>query len=160
MAGFVMPSTADSQRIVHINAVDTVNRRASGMWSDGGECGPIIDTRYQVGGVQVTPYPGEIWLVERSGPVYTLVRKMPAHTPDLSGETVPVPGQTQMGGRGPTELLGSQVNAHAPFSFQPVEELPDAAEVGAGASVYHRGLSKPVYSDGTAWRDAAGVLLP
>jgi hypothetical protein len=36
---------------------------------------------------------------------------------------------------------------------------PDPIACGAGAMVYDATLSKPVWSDGTAWRDAAGTLV-
>ncbi|WGW06061.1 DUF2793 domain-containing protein [Tropicibacter oceani] len=36
---------------------------------------------------------------------------------------------------------------------------PSAASVGAGAMIYDTTLSKPLWSDGTAWRDAAGVAV-
>lgn len=36
---------------------------------------------------------------------------------------------------------------------------PAAASVGVGVSYYDTTLSKPVWSDGTSWRDAAGNLV-
>jgi len=36
---------------------------------------------------------------------------------------------------------------------------PSAATAGAGASIYDTTLSKPVWSDGTAWRDATGAAV-
>lgn len=38
-------------------------------------------------------------------------------------------------------------------------DRPDAAQVGAGVSFYDATLSKPIWSDGTAWRDAAGTIV-
>lgn len=35
-----------------------------------------------------------------------------------------------------------------------------AATRGAGASYYDTTISKPVYSDGAVWKDAAGVAVP
>lgn len=36
---------------------------------------------------------------------------------------------------------------------------PSAATVGAGSMFYDTSLSKPIYSDGTIWRDAAGTAV-
>lgn len=36
---------------------------------------------------------------------------------------------------------------------------PSAATAGAGASMYDTTLSRPIWSDGTAWRDAAGTVV-
>lgn len=36
---------------------------------------------------------------------------------------------------------------------------PSAATLGAGASVYDTTLGKPVWSDGSAWKDAAGTVV-
>jgi len=36
---------------------------------------------------------------------------------------------------------------------------PSASDVGAGTQVYDTTLSKPIWSDGTAWRDAAGTTV-
>ena len=52
MPGFLSPGP--TQSVVFIGAVDTVGRRASGTFADGGECGNVIDTSYPVGVVQVT----------------------------------------------------------------------------------------------------------
>ena len=34
---------------------------------------------------------------------------------------------------------------------------PSAARVGRGAQIYDTTISKPLWSDGTVWRDAAGT---
>jgi len=39
------------------------------------------------------------------------------------------------------------------------ESRPSAASAGAGAMYYDSTLSKPIWSDGTIWRDAAGIAV-
>lgn len=36
---------------------------------------------------------------------------------------------------------------------------PSASTAGAGAMIYDTTLSKPIWSDGTVWRDAAGTAV-
>ena len=36
---------------------------------------------------------------------------------------------------------------------------PSASTVGAGAQIYDTTLSKPIWSDGTVWRDAMGTSV-
>lgn len=36
---------------------------------------------------------------------------------------------------------------------------PTASSAGAGAEYFDTTLNKPVYSDGTNWRDAAGTIV-
>ena len=36
---------------------------------------------------------------------------------------------------------------------------PSASSAGAGTMVYDSTLSKPIWSDGTNWRDAAGTIV-
>ena len=38
-------------------------------------------------------------------------------------------------------------------------QRPPAARAGRGATVYDLTLSKPIWSDGTVWRDAAGTAV-
>ena len=35
---------------------------------------------------------------------------------------------------------------------------PSASSMGVGAMIYDADIHKPLWSDGTAWRDAAGTL--
>ena len=36
---------------------------------------------------------------------------------------------------------------------------PDAAAQGAGAMIYDTGLTQPLWSDGSVWRDATGTAV-
>lgn len=38
-------------------------------------------------------------------------------------------------------------------------DRPSAADAGVGAAYYDTTLSKPGWSDGTDWRDAAGTII-
>lgn len=156
MSGYLHPGP--TRVIVNIGAVDTVNRMCSGMFADGSECGNIINVRNQVGAVQVTPAVGEQWIIEMQGSQWMLVSQLPIHTPQLSGVTQCTPGQVQIGSSGPLELFGSTINAHAPIrlSTYATAERPSAPDAGPGAMIYDTTLSKPVFSDGTTWRDAGG----
>lgn len=147
---------SDPTDYIHINAVDTVNRRASGLWSDGSICNNGIDTSYHVGAVQVTPAVGDTWKARRNGPyLWILVQKMPSNTIELSGLTTPSEGQTQLGNTGPTELHGSQINAYSPIKLHTPATLPPVTQVGT--MIYYGGA--PLFSDGTNWKTAAGVVV-
>lgn len=50
------------------------------------------------------------------------------------------------------QLIGK---SPVPSSVRPV-----ASAVGAGTCWYDRGSSRPLWSDGTTWRDASGVEVP
>lgn len=155
MAAF-LSGTAPTQSVVFIGAVDTVNRKASGTFADGGECGNVIDTSQPVGVVQVTPSVGEVWLIERTGPnQWVLVNQLPGHILALSGATTPSEGQTQLGGQGPTELFGSRINAHGPLGLSTTTTTarPSAVDSGAGAVLYDLDLDAIISSDGAVWTE-------
>ena len=57
-----------------------------------------------------------------------------------------------------TDQSAREVTANGPVSLKSFTTAgrPSAATIGAGASVYDTTLGKPVWSDGTNWKDAAG----
>lgn len=118
-----------------------------------------IDISHHVGAIQVTPAVGQQWLIIRDRGIWKLDRQLPFNTPD---ELVPmVEGQTRIGSSGPTELHGSQININAPVRalVSPTTDRPDAKSVPVGSQIYDTTLNKPLWSDGTAWRDAAGSTV-
>lgn len=148
-------SAQSTHAVVHVNAIDTVNRKCSGMFGDGSDA-QNVDTSFPIGAVQVTPAVGETWMCERVGTAWRLVTQMPIDTPALSGAAAPAPGQVQLGSSGPMELHGSVINVRAPLNTYSPATLPSAVDAGVGAQVYDIASSRPVWSDGTLWRDAQG----
>lgn len=47
----------------------------------------------------------------------------------------------------------------APFPTYGTDSRPSAGELGPGARIYDTNLKKPLWSDGTVWRDATGTLM-
>lgn len=47
-----------------------------------------------------------------------------------------------------------------PWPTYPTAGRPSAATLGAGAFFYDTTLSKPMWSNGTVWKDAAGTTVP
>ena len=43
------------------------------------------------------------------------------------------------------------------FTPYPSSQRPDAAKVGTGAAIFDTTLAKPLWSDGSVWRDATGA---
>ena len=141
-----------SQRI-SIKSVDPVGGTAIGLTRYETEC--TIDLSYHPGAVHVIPEISSQWFVKRFGANWMLDRKLPYNTDtQLNVVNNPVPGTYQLGSSGntpgPTNLMGSQINAMAPLRlFAGNSPLPDASTVDEGSMAYNG--SAPVYSDGTDW---------
>ncbi len=136
---------------VHITKVDTVSRIAEGLTRRMSYV--IIDLRYHVGGLQVTPAVGEKWMVSTANSMQArLVSKIPSNAPEMLVEAEP--GQVQVGSSGPLELHGSQINARGPLmlALYAAEDRPDATEF-LGGVIFDTTLGKPLYSDGAEWCD-------
>lgn len=117
-----------------------------------------VDFRYSVGEVDVVPRVGEQWYVERVSLFWRLVSRVPFQYPALAIR--PVEGQVRLGsGLGPVELVGTEVNCHGPLQLPSysTEERPDADAVAVGSCLYDTTLGIPVWSDGSAWKDATGT---
>lgn len=98
---------SQSLQPVAIMEVNLENRQAQGMTRRYSKI--MIDLRYHVGGMHVTPAVGEQWFVTRADTFqYRLVSKIPDNAPEMAVE--PVLGQVQVGSSGPLELHGSRVN--------------------------------------------------
>lgn len=118
-----------------------------------------ISIGHWVGAIQVTPAVGEQWIVIRDRGVWKLDSQIPFNIPsELSAAQE---GQTRIGSSGPTELDGSQVNANAPLRAKntTTDGRPAANSVSPGSQIYDTTLNKPIWSDGTNWRDAAGLVV-
>ena len=118
-----------------------------------------IDITHMVGAVQVTPSVGEQWLIVRDRGVWKLDRQIPFNTPAILEDIVP--GQVRLGSTGPVTLGGSEVQINAPLriSRHSTDSRPSAASAGEGAQIYDTTLHKPIWSDGSEWRDAAGSVV-
>jgi len=151
------PSDATTQ-VVAITSVDPTIRRAKGMTRQRSEV--EIDVSLHVGGLQITPAVGEHWTINRDNSFYyRLVSQIPHNAAEMLIE--PQQGQVQVGSSGPLELHGSQVNLHAPLRLAAfaTADRPSAAQFAAGTVIYDSTLAKPVFSDGTGWRDASGTAV-
>jgi hypothetical protein len=118
-----------------------------------------IDISHFVGAVEVTPAVGEQWMIIRDRSIWKLDQQLPHNIPSTLEPRYE--GQTRIGSSGPTELDGSQVNANAPLRAQNTTTAgrPDAKLVSPGSHIYDTTLNKPIWSDGTSWRDAAGTIV-
>jgi hypothetical protein len=145
----------NTQQPVAITDIDLTNRRATAMTRRRSTI--QVDLRYHVGGMQVTPAKGEQWFVTRSDSYfYRLVSKIPYNAPEMNTE--PVEGMTQIGSSGPTVINGS-VATMPPMQLPAYTTTgrPDADTFPAGTMIYDSTLHKPVFSDGSGWRDATGT---
>jgi hypothetical protein len=117
-----------------------------------------IDISHHVGAVQVTPAVGQQWTIIRDRGVWKLDRQLPFNMPQ---DAPMVEGHTRIGSSGPTELNGSQVNINAPLRplISETSNRPNASTVPAGSQIYDSTISKPLWSDGANWRDAAGSVV-
>lgn len=117
-----------------------------------------IDIGHLVGAVQVVPSVGEQWVVIQERGIWKLDRQLPFGLPSMKDA---VEGQTNIGSSGPTEIVGSQINFNAPTRSlsAPSSSRPEAASVPVGSQIYDTTLNKPLWSDGTSWRDAAGSTV-
>lgn len=114
-----------------------------------------IDFSYPIGGLHVTPAVGEQWYVQRYQSVWRLKDKIPFNDPTILIPTTQ--GQVKVGsGTGPLELSGTQVNLYGPLNVHacPTTERPE--DVVAGSHIFDTTLNKPVWYDGSGWRDASG----
>lgn len=114
-----------------------------------------IELQYAVGETYVVPTIGEQWYVHRFNGVWRLREKIPFNDPTTA---IPVSeGQVKVGGRGPIELTGSQVNLHSALhSFVcTTDSRPEG--VSEGASVYDSDLKIPIWFNGDDWTDASGT---
>lgn len=119
-----------------------------------------VNCSYAVGDTIVTPAVGEQWYIERFDMEWRLSGRIPFNDPTLNIE--PVPGQVSAGSaNGPYELNGTVINARGPLVLPSyvTADLPSATTMGAGAVVYNLTVTKPVWSDGSVWRDAMGAPL-
>lgn len=153
--------TARVTRQVAITSVDVVGHGATGT----GDMGDYyIDTSYYVGGTQVTPALGEQWVIQQINGQWRLDHRIPFNDPNQAS-TTPTAGQHVVGsGQGPVELNAgpnSTVNANSPLAISSytTAALPAPTSVPAGTHVYDSTLSKPVWSNGTAWTDATGTPI-
>lgn len=118
-----------------------------------------IDISHHVGAVQVTPAVGEQWMVIKDRGIWKLDGQLPFN---IAPPTTPiVEGQTRIGSSGPTELNGSLVRLNAPVKTMTTSTSgrPDASSLPAGSQIYDTTLNKPLWSDGTSWKDAAGSAV-
>jgi hypothetical protein len=151
-----------SNRITEAVAITSVNGAsnppyATGITGNKTYC--QISIGHWVGAVQVTPAVGEQWNIIRDRGVWKLDSQIPFNIPSTLEACQE--GQTRIGSSGPTELDGSQVNANAPLRAQNTTTAgrPDAKLVSPGSHIYDTTLNKPIWSDGTNWRDAAGLVV-
>ena len=93
---------------VAIVAVDPITRKAKALTRIYTEI--EIDCRIPVGSTYVIPAVGEQWYVDRYDLVWHLHSRLPFN--DNNTLIEPVPGQMVIGGTGPVELNGSQLNVH------------------------------------------------
>lgn len=155
-------------REVAILSVDVVNHAATAMGrvenNAAGILNPqnhyLLDTSYYVGATQVQPQVGEQWQIQKINGQWRLHSRIPFNDPNAT--VFPTQGQHIVGsGNGPVELQGSVINANAPLavSAYTTTNLPDASSYAAGTHVFDTTLSKPVWSNGTAWVDATGTPI-
>lgn len=107
--GYSRSAPSETGRVAEIISVDGEARMATGRTREGSDA--VIDCRYRVGAMLVTPSVGEIWWIDRVGSTYTLRYRFPPGARDRL--RVGREGQTQIGSEGPTEINGSVVNIHA-----------------------------------------------
>jgi hypothetical protein len=147
------------REIIAIVAVDLESQMATGIVRHGRN-EIQISYRHAVGEVDVVPTVGEQWYAVRFSGVWRLDSRIPFQYPALAIK--PTQGQVKLGsGNGPVELVGTQVNVHGPLRTHSCasDERPPAADAGVGAQIYDITLHKPIWSDGTQWRDAAGSVV-
>ncbi len=152
--GYTRTSQTHTTQPVAITSVDLNQRIAIGHTVYSTEI--RIDISHLVGAVQVTPAVGEQWYVESIKGIFRLKNQIPFNTDGIF--STPVEGQVQIGSRGPLELNGAQVNANAPLriSASSTVQRPSAVTLDPGTMVFDTTLSKPIWSDGSVWRDANG----
>lgn len=158
MVGYTRHSMHDRDvQVVAITSVDPLAGTAAGLTRVGTTL--TIDVNQHVGAVELTPAKGEQWFVERWQGTWRLAWRVPFNDPKLLTETVE--GQVRIGSVGPLELNGSHITARAPLAIAATTTAgrPPAAAAGAGAQMYDTTLNKPIWSDGTNWRDAAGTVV-
>lgn len=51
------------------------------------------------------------------------------------------------------------VDARDGLIVKPADARPDAVALGAGAQIYDAGLGQPLWSNGTTWTDAGGIVV-
>lgn len=144
MAGYTTHSAYDRDvQVVAITSVDPLAGVAVGLTRQGTSL--QIDVHYHVGAVELTPARGEQWYVERCAGTWRLQSRLPFNDPKLLTE--PVEGQVRLGSTGPLELNGSALVARAPLV------LPASGAVAAPGALARAAGGRPVWSDGTEWRD-------
>jgi hypothetical protein len=142
---------------VWIDSVDVVNHSAHGHSLTA--TGIYINTGYYVGAVQVTPNVGDQWVIQKIAGEYRLLHRIPFNDPNQAA-VIPTQGQHVVGsGQGPIELQATQINAGAPFVIKTTTTALRPTDIPAGTQVYDTTLSKPVFFDGTTWRDAMGNVV-
>lgn len=139
---------------VAIVSVDLNSRLAVGLTAYSTEI--RIDIGHHVGGLLVVPAVGEQWYVENVQGIYRLKNKIPFNTDEVSKPAVE--GQVQIGSKGPLELNGGQINANGPLRVSTYSTTlrPSATGLDAGTMIFDTTLKKPIWSDGSTWRDASG----
>jgi hypothetical protein len=65
----------------------------------------------------------------------------------------PIPPSDQTHLQSLTRAIKAQSNSGT------TSERPNAVQVGAGATFFDTTLVKPIWSDGTVWRDATGTAV-
>lgn len=140
---------------VAIVSIDLNSRLAIGRTAYSTEI--RIDISHSTGGLQVTPCIGDQWYVENIQGIYRLKSKIPFNADETSKPAVE--GQVQIGSRGPLELNGERINANGPLRISPYSTAmrPSATSYDAGTMIFDTSLKKPIWSDGSTWRDASGV---
>lgn len=156
-SGFKRRLSSDREiQIVGITSVDLNAQTASGLTRERFDL--LINTSYSVGELNVTPAIGEQWYVERIQGAWRLLSRIPFNDPTATIEVTE--GQVKVGsGRGPVELTGTAINAHSALQLFAcaTDERPTGIRVGA--MVYDSDLMKPIFYDGSGWRDAAGASV-
>ena len=147
-----------------------------------------IDISHFVGAVEVTPAVGEQWMIIRDRSIWKLDQQLPHNIPSTlepryEGQT------RMGSAAGPTDIDGTQININAPLRLgqtlyrdtagileksldsggtwaptsgpkaYPTSGRPQANSIAQGDNIFDTTLNKPIWSDGTNWRDAAGTIV-
>jgi hypothetical protein len=152
--------TANRIQPVGIVAVDPASNTATAMTLQRSQLS--VDLRWHVGSVQVTPSVGEQWLIRYLvtpiGSYWVLDSKIPFGTAETL--TPVTEGQQQIGnGRGPIQLLGTQINVNGPLGVQAVTTAERPTGAPAGTHLFDTTLNKPIWSTGTGWVDGSGTAV-
>lgn len=106
------------------------------------------------------PDGNEVWVIERLGSDWFLFKKM-----ETGNEQTPLsalkPGDRRIESSGILYLNANDVriNGKRPSVITATSSRPAASAIGQGAQIFDTVLKKPLWSDGTNWRDATGTIV-